>query len=387
MITLLSRLFIKNRENTSSPSVRKAYGILSGVVGIILNVFLFGIKIFAGTVSGSIAITADAFNNLSDAGSSVITLLGFSLAGQKPDSRHPFGHGRIEYLSGLLVSVIIILMSFELGKSSVQKIIAPKAADFSWLTFAILAASVAVKLYMFVYNRMLSRKISSAAMKATASDSLTDSVATVVVMTSTLISRFTGLNIDGWCGLAVALFILYTGISAARDTLTPLLGQKPDKELVDRITSVVMAAPEICGMHDLIVHDYGPGRLMISLHAEVPADGDILALHDVIDNVERELRDEFGCSATIHMDPVVADDSVMHAKESVINAVHSVHPSLTIHDFRMVKGPSHTNYIFDVVVPYETKLDAEQVRCDIENAVRKLPGNCFAVVEIDSEFV
>ena len=272
LISLLARLFIKPDPAREEPETRRAYGVLCGIVGICLNVLLFAGKFLAGTLSGSIAITADAFNNLSDAGSSFVTLVGFQLAGQKPDSEHPFGHGRMEYVSGLAVSVLILLMGLELGKTSIEKILHPEPVDSSPLIFAILCASILVKLYMFLYNRRLGKKLASPAMEATAMDSLSDSVATAAVLIATLVGRFTGLEIDGWCGVLVAAFILWSGINAVRDTLDPLLGTPPTHEFVQRIRDLVMAHSTILGIHDLIVHDYGPGRAMMSFHAEVPAD-------------------------------------------------------------------------------------------------------------------
>lgn len=291
MVTLLAKLFIKKTDDIKNPSVRQAYGILCGAVGIFLNLCLFAGKFAAGSVSNSIAITADAFNNLSDAGSSIITLIGFKMAGQKPDPHHPFGHGRIEYISGLLVSVIILLMGAELLKSSFAKILQPEMPDFSPAAIMILPASILVKCYMFLYNRQLSKKLDSAAMAATAADSLSDTVATSAVLAATLIGHYANIAIDGWCGMLVGLFICYAGYTAARDTISPLLGQAPDPEFVNQINDIVMSHEEILGIHDLIVHNYGPGRILISLHAEVPADGNFLALHDKIDIIEHELRD------------------------------------------------------------------------------------------------
>ena len=314
---------------------------LCGIVGICLNVLLFAGKFLAGTLSGSIAITADAFNSLSDAGSSFVTLVGFQLAGQKPDSEHPFGHGRMEYVSGLAVSVLILLMGLELGKTSIEKILHPEPVDSSPLIFAILCASILVKLYMFLYNRRLGKKLASPAMEATAMDSLSDSVVTAAVLIATLVGRFTGLEIDGWCGVLVAAFILWSGINAVRDTLDPLLGTPPTHEFVQRIRDLVMAHSTILGIHDLIVHDYGPGRVMISLHAEVPANEDVLALHDEIDNVEKELREKLGCDAVIHMDPVVTDDGVTEeTRRRVQTLIHCIDDAIDIHDFRMVAGPT-----------------------------------------------
>lgn len=385
MITLLARLLIKHQGDEGA--VRRAYGVLCGAVGICLNVLLFAGKFFAGLLSGSIAITADAFNNLSDAGSSFVTLLGFQLAGQKADAGHPFGHGRIEYLSGLVVSVLILLMGVELGKSSLDKILHPEAVDFSPLVVAILCASIAVKLYMFFYNRRLGKKLGSTAMEATALDSLSDSVATSAVLLATLVGHFTGLKIDGWCGLLVAAFILWSGISAAKETLDPLLGAPPTAELVERIRDLVLAHKTIIGIHDLIVHDYGPGRMMISLHAEISASGDVLELHDEIDNVENELREKLGCEAVIHMDPIVTDDGLtQETRQRVAALVHCIDDAISIHDFRMVKGPTHTNVIFDAVVPFGFRLSDEDVAKKIRTAVRALDGNYYAVVKVERSY-
>ena len=386
MISLLARLFLKP-EGRDETALRKGYGILCGAVGIGLNILLFAGKFFAGTIAGSIAITADAFNNLSDAGSSFVTLLGFQLAGQKPDSDHPFGHGRIEYLSGLAVSMLIILMGFELAKSSLDKILHPAPVDSSWLVIAILCVSICVKLYMAFYNRSLGKKLNAPAMLATAADSLSDSIATTAVLIATLVGRFSGLMIDGWCGILVAAFILWSGFNAAKDTVNPLLGTPPTHEFVEQIKELVMAHPAIIGIHDLIVHDYGPGRVMISLHAEVSASGNVLDLHDEIDNVESELREKLGCEAVIHMDPIVTDDGITgETRERVAALVHCIDDEISIHDFRMVAGPSHTNVIFDAVVPYGFRLTDSEVEEKIKSAVRTLDGNYFAVVKVERSY-
>ena len=386
MISLFARLFLKP-EGRDETALRKGYGILCGAVGIGLNILLFAGKFFAGTIAGSIAITADAFNNLSDAGSSFVTLLGFQLAGQKPDSDHPFGHGRIEYLSGLAVSMLIILMGFELAKSSLDKILHPAPVDSSWLVIAILCVSICVKLYMAFYNRSLGKKLNAPAMLATAADSLSDSIATTAVLIATLVGRFSGLMIDGWCGILVAAFILWSGFNAAKDTVNPLLGTPPTHEFVEQIKELVMAHPAIIGIHDLIVHDYGPGRVMISLHAEVSASGNVLDLHDEIDNVESELREKLGCEAVIHMDPIVTDDGITgETRERVAALVHCIDDEISIHDFRMVAGPSHTNVIFDAVVPYGFRLTDSEVEEKIKSAVRTLDGNYFAVVKVERSY-
>ncbi len=386
MITLLARLFLKP-DGKSEADLRKAYGVLCGAAGIGLNILLFLGKFFAGTLAGSIAITADAFNNLSDAGSSFVTMLGFQLAGQKPDSDHPFGHGRIEYLSGLGVSLLILLMGFELAKSSIGKILHPEPVEFDLLVLAILAVSIAVKLYMFFYNHRLGKKLNSSAMLATAMDSLSDTVATTAVLIATLVGHFSGLMIDGWAGILVALFILWSGFNAAKDTINPLLGTPPTHEFVEEIKALVMAHPAIIGIHDLIVHDYGPGRVMISLHAEVSAAGNVLDIHDEIDNVEKELQEKLGCHAVIHMDPIVIDDGVTAETRKRVQAlVHCIDDQISIHDFRMVAGPTHTNVIFDAVVPFGFRLTDNEVADKIHEAVRALDGNYYAVVTVERSY-
>ena len=390
MVTALARIFIKDHENVQNPVVRSAYGTLCSVLGIVLNIFLFAGKFFAGTISNSVSITADAFNNLSDAGSSVITLLGFKLAAQKPDPEHPFGHGRMEYLSGLVVSVAILLMGYELATSSIDKIIHPQAVEFSLLSAAILMVSIAVKLYMGLYNNSVGDKISSAAMKATGADCMSDCISTAVVLLAAVIGHFTGFVIDGWCGLLVSVLILRAGIEAAKDTIAPLLGQRPDEELVNSIYSLVMAHPEVSGVHDLVVHDYGPGRLMITLHAEVSSDGDILQIHDVIDNIEVELNECLNCEATIHMDPVAVNDEKINSIRSMVisRMAEMFGEDFSIHDFRMVEGPSHTNVIFDIVVPFGYKYSDTKVIEMIKENISAIENIDYrAVVKVDHSYI
>jgi len=380
-----AKLFPKNYED---PAVRRHYGVLSGAVGIALNVLLFAAKYFAGVASRSIAITADAFNNLSDAGSSLIALLGFKIAGRKADAEHPFGHGLAEHVAGLIVAIAIILMGFDLGRTSIRKILSPEPVEFSALSTAILAGSILVKLSMTLYNRSIGKKIRSATMRATATDSLSDAFATLAVLASTLIARFTSLNIDGWTGALVALMILWAGWSAARDTISPLLGCAPDPELVRRIVAIVKEYGEVVGIHDLLVHAYGAGNLIVSLHAEVPADGNFAELHDVIDVIERRLKRELNCHAVIHMDPLATDDSLVgEAKKRVQDAIFAaLGDSITIHDFRMVAGPTHTNVIFDAAVPPGYPLGDDAVRREIDRAVGELEGKYFAIVTIDKPY-
>ncbi len=387
MLTLLEKWFIKDKENIQAPAVRHAYGVLCSIMGIIINIILFLFKLFAGTISHSIAITADAFNNLSDAGSSIITLIGFKLAASKPDADHPFGHGRIEYISGLFVSVMILFMGFELTKSSFIKIFNPLELTFSPIIVVILAVSIMAKFYMAFYNFKIGRKINSAAMKATATDSLSDTISTLVVLVATIISAYSPYHVDGICGTIVGIFILIAGIRAAKETIDPLLGTAPDPELVQQIENIVMSYELVIGIHDLMVHNYGPGRTIISLHAEVPSDGDLLQMHDTIDLIEHRLHRELMCNAVIHMDPVcIHDQLTQELKQMVTNILHSIDPVLTMHDFRIVTGPTHTNLIFDVVAPYRYKFTDEQLSALISYKIKEQDDAYFAVIDIDKKY-
>ena len=384
MITFLSRLLIKDNKNFSSPAVRLRYGMLCGAVGICFNILLFTGKLIAGTLTGSIGITADAFNNLSDAGSASIALIGFRLSDAKADKEHPFGHGRFEYIAGLIVSLVILLMGFELGKSSIEKILHPEAITFSFLALGVLVVSILTKLYMFFYNRSIGKKIDSATMRATAMDSFSDVAATSVVLLSMLVGKWTGWMIDGYAGLAVALFIVYTGIRAAKETVSPLLGQPPTREFVEEIERIVLNHEGVIGVHDLVVHDYGPGRRMISLHAEVLADGDMILLHDTVDNLEKLLKKECGCEAVIHMDPVETNNKETNRlRKETESILEELDPRLTLHDFRVVAGPTHTNLVFDVVVPFGFPMADDAVKQAISERIHALEGKCYAVIEVD----
>lgn len=388
MIELLSRIFIKNRDKVNDPAVRRAYGTLCSVYGIFLNVLLFAGKYFAGVLSGSVAIVADAFNNLSDAGSSVISLLGFAIAGKKPDLDHPFGHGRAEYLAGLLLSALIVVMGVELGKSSIEKIISPEPVEAALLPALILLASILVKFYMSLYNKAVGKKINSPSMEATATDSLSDCIATTVVLLSMGISYFFHVNVDGWAGLLVAAFIIFAGYNAMRDTLSPLLGKAPDPELVKEIEETALSHPEIVGIHDLIIHDYGPGRGFVSLHAEVNGKGEIFELHDAVDQAEREIREKFGILATIHMDPIDCDNEQLNQlRDAVADKLTEIDPRIKIHDFRMVPGPTHTNLIFDALVPADLKASDGELSKRIAELVHRSWKKYYAVVDIDRSYV
>ena len=387
MIKLLAKIFIKDSQNTADSKVRVAYGYLCGAVGIALNILLFAGKIIAGTISGSVAVTADAFNNLSDAGSSIISLIGFRLASQKPDPHHPFGHGRFEYIASLIISIIIVLMGFELGKSSFEKIVAPQAVEYSAVTFAVLGVSVLVKLYMFFYNNSVGKKIDSATMRATAMDSISDAVSTGAVLISAVIAMFTNLALDGWMGLVVAAFIMVTGFKSAKETIDSLLGTPPSPEFVKQIEDMALQYDDIIGVHDMIVHNYGPGRTFVSLHAEVPSDGDIVAIHDTVDNAEREIAKELGCLVTIHMDPVdVHDEHTAQLREKVSEIIKQINPDITFHDFRVVSGPTHTNLIFDIVSPMDCGLSDQELADTIADKIHQCNESYLAVINVDKDF-
>lgn len=388
MTDFLVKFFIKNSDDYKDAKVRQAYGMLSGVVGIFCNLVLFMLKLFAGIITGSVSISADAFNNLSDAGSSIITFIGFKMAGKPADTDHPFGHGRIEYISGLAVAAIIIVMAFELFQSSIDRIIHPLSMEFSLISVLILVASILMKLWMAVFNRSLGKRLDSATMKATATDSLSDCISTGVVLVSIFVGRFTGIDIDGYAGFVVAVFVLLAGIEAAKDTIAPLLGQAPDEEFVDRIEQIVMEQEHIIGVHDLIVHDYGPGRVFASMHAEVPCGVDVLEAHDIIDTAEMKIKKELGCDISIHMDPVVTDDEqVNELKELVLSIIKNIDETITMHDFRVTKGPLLTNLIFDIVIPFEYKMSDEKLKQNIADEVAKVHSNCYVVINVDKQYV
>ena len=387
MTNFLIKHFIPNASDVKSPAVRQRYGVVSGVVGILCNALLCTAKIAAGLLTGAVSIVADGINNLSDGGSCVVSLLGFKMAGKPADDKHPFGHGRIEYVAGLIVSFIIVLMGVELAKTSLDKIFHPEEISFSWITPAVLGISILVKLWMCFFNRKMGDKIDSAVLRATAMDSLSDVAATSAVLAGFVIGYWARVNLDGYLGVLVALFILYTGVSTAKGTLDLLLGEAPDPEFVKQIQQEVLSYPEIIGVHDLIVHNYGPGHSVVSLHAEVPCDVDILKIHDTIDNAERDLKKKFDCEVVIHMDPIITDDketNEIHQKLSSI--VRLLDSRVTIHDFRMVKGPTHTNLIFDIVVPHQFRLTDDQVVESLRQAVKALDARYEIVVNVDKAY-
>lgn len=388
MTSLLVRTFVKDYEDVKNPQVRQRYGLFSGTVGIVCNVLLFIAKLVAGTITGSVSIAADAFNNLSDAGSSVVTMLGFKIAGKPADPEHPYGHGRYEYIAGLVVAAAIIVMGVELLRSAFDKIIHPEIMEFSMLSVVILLMSILVKMWMAFFYKKLGRRISSSTMEATATDSLSDCISTVVVLVSLIISMTTGFNIDGYAGIIVAVFVLIAGVGAAKDVLQPLLGQPPEKEFVEELERIVLEDEHIIGIHDMTVHDYGPGRVFAFLHAEVPYKMDVMEAHDCIDLAEQRVAKQLGCGISIHMDPVVDDDKkVAELKSMTLQILNEIDPIIKMHDFRTTQGPFITNLIFDVVVPFKYKIDDEKLIDMIKEKITARDEQCRAVISVDKDFV
>lgn len=388
MLKLLAKCFVRETPDMPQVEVRRRYGVLCGAYGIFLNILLSIAKLIAGAISGSIAITADAMNNLSDATSSVVTLVGFRISGKKADADHPFGHGRVEYVSGLIVAMFIVVMGFELMLSSIEKMQNPEPVDFSLATVLILALSILVKLYMMLYNRSIGKRFDSAALRATAADSLSDCIATGVVLLCMLIAHFTDLCLDAYAGAVVSVFILYTGISAAKEIVSQILGNPPDPELVRKIETLVLENDLVLGIHDMIIHDYGPENIIVSLHAEVPMEGNIMEMHDAIDNVESRIRHELGCLAVIHMDPIVTkDELVLQTKTKIAQKLKTLDAEATLHDFRMVPGPTHSNLIFDVVVPFSMQLSDEEIRSRVDALAKELDPSFNTVIEVDRPYI
>ena len=387
MTNLLVKLFVKNSEQTDNKEVRTAYGSLAGMVGIVCNVFLFVAKLVIGILSGSVSITADAVNNLADASSSIFNLVGFKLAAKPADADHPYGHARYEYLSGLMVALLIMVIGVELLKGSVDKIINPTPVGFDWITVAILVGSVITKLWMATFNRNIGKRINSSALAATAADSRNDVITTTAVIIAMIVSRYTNLELDGYIGTAVAIFILYSGFGLVRETLDPILGRAPDPEFVEEIEKTIMQTEGVLGTHDLMVHDYGPRNQFASVHVEVSADGDVLEMHDLIDNIERLFFEKYGLHMVIHMDPIdTSDEKIGVIRQKLLAEVAKIDAALTIHDFRVVFGPTHTNLVFDCVVPHEFKMSNKELRERISQAAKDIDSAYHCVITIESSF-
>lgn len=386
MTKWLIRRFVRDAEHTGDPKVRYAYGRLASVSGLTANVLLFLAKLTAGLLSGSLAITADAFNNLSDAGSSVVTLVGFKLSSAPPDKQHPFGHGRMEYLSALGVAALIMIAGFELATSSFEKILHPEPTAVDAVTVVILAAAIGVKLWMAWFYRRIGGRIDSESLRAAAADSRNDVVCTAVVLLTSVLSLWLPVSIDGYVGTAVALFVMWSGFSVMRETVSPLLGQAPDEQFVMDIKRTVMAHEGVVGVHDLMVHNYGPGRLVMSLHAEVSSHEDILQSHDLIDRIERELGEKYHALVCIHMDPVDFDDpEVAHMRAEVVMQLAEMNESLSLHDFRVVRGETHTNLIFDLVVPFDCR-DGKAIADELARRIHEKDERLYAVITVEHAY-
>ena len=380
MTQLLLKLFIRNSQPNSAQH-RARVGSLSGGVGIFCNLLLFAGKLLIGTLSGSVSITADAMNNLSDASSSVVTLLGFKLAEKPADADHPYGHARFEYLSALAVAAMIIVIGFELAKASVEKILHPTPVVFSWALVLVLVLSIGVKLWLSVFNRTLSKLIGSAALEATAADSRNDVLATAAVLLSAVVSFLTSWHIDGWFGLGVAGFILYSGATLAKDTISPLLGEAASPELYTAISQTLTAQPQVLGYHDLMVHDYGPGQRFASVHVEMDQKEDPMLCHEIIDNLERQCLESHNVHLVIHYDPVVTGDALLDATRSRVQSILAgFDPRLSIHDFRMVEGIAHTNLIFDIALPYELMDRREEIRRHLDHSLNQAGAHTYYTV-------
>lgn len=388
MTELLIRLFVKDSEQISNPDVRGRYGKLSGLVGVGTNLLLFVIKFLTGFFFHSIAIMADAVNNFSDMASSLITLIGFKLSSKPADAQHPYGHARMEYISGLIVSFLVMMVGVQLVQSSFGKILRPQPTGFGFVVVAILAVSILLKLWQSAFYAKIGKKIDSTALQASSQDSRNDVLSTAAVLLGALVSRYTGLMLDGWMGLAVAVFIIVSGIRLIIDTTSPLLGLAPTKELVREIYRKIMSYQGILGLHDLNVHNYGPGRCFASVHCEVPADEDIMVSHDIIDNIERDFLKDMNIHLVIHLDPIVTgDERTNELKEAVAGIIREISPDISMHDFRVVWGTTHSNLIFDVVVPYRFRMADDQLQQTLVDRIHQMNQNYHAVVVVDHTYV
>ncbi len=388
MINFLIRIFIGKNQDEKDQKVRGRYAKLAGFTGILLNILLFAGKLTLGILAGSVAIIADAFNNISDAGSSVVTLIGFRLANKPVDKEHPLGHGRIEYVCGFIVDMLILLVGFELLKSSFEKILHPSLPNVGNATLILLIAAILVKVWLFFFYNKIGKKINASSIKASAFDSLTDCIATTLVLVSAVVSRIWGIGIDGWAGILVAVFILYTGARAAKETIDLLLGSPPDPAFIEEIYAFAKHYPSVVGIHDVIVHDYGPGRQIVSFHAEVPSDSDINLAHEEIDKMERDMHEKFGCIVTVHLDPIVVDDPLVNELRRIANtAVKETDERFTLHDFRMTMGETNINLIFDLVLPNDCKMSAEEAERSVVEKIRAQKENVFCVIRVEHPFV
>lgn len=388
MIKIIVGFFTKDREDYNNPVVRKIYGVVTGAVGIVLNMILFVAKLILGSMTGAISITADALNNLSDAASSMLSFISFHVSDKHPDKEHPFGHGRVEYVAGFAIALLIMVMAVELFKSSIYKIITPEPVESSIISIFLLAAAIVMKIYMAAYNRVYGNKINSETMRATSIDSMSDVIVTSVVLISMVVIRHTGLMIDGYIGIVVSLFVLYAGLRAIKDTIDPLLGRQPDNHIVGEIDTIVSEFPEILGYHDLVIHDYGPGRCMVTFDVEVSENSDFKEIHEVVDNCQKELHKRLRCESVIHMDPVAVDNpEVDLIKNEIMSEIRKLDDKITIHDFRITDCSTHKKISFDAVLPEKCSLTKKEAKEKLEAIVSNLEHDCKyeAAIQIDIE--
>ena len=388
MTNFLIKLFIKDKDNVQDRNVREKYGMLSSITGVIVNILLSVFKLIIGAFAGSMSIISDALNNISDAGSSIVTMIGFKMSQKKVDSDHPWGHGRMEYISAFFVDILIILVGFELLQSSVEKIINPELPNINNVTIILLVVAILVKLWLFVFYKKIAKTISSAAIKGNAYDSISDSISTFAVLVSALVAKFMGVSIDGYVSLLVSVFILITGFKALKEIIDILLGMKPDPEFVSDIEKFAVKYDTIEGIHDIMVHDYGPGRKIVSFHAEVPANSDICRAHDIIDQMEQDIFEEFGCITTIHMDPIVVDnEEINKLKKETEEIVKGINEKFSIHDFRMTDGGERINLIFDLVIPTDEKVNVEETVTKIQSEIHNKNKKYYAVIKAEHSYV
>lgn len=388
MTDLLIKLFIKENKKQDDPKVRGEYATLASGTGITVNIFLSIVKLIVGLIANSISIVSDALNNITDIGSSLVTMIGFKLSQKSSDKDHPWGHGRMEYITGFIVDMLIILVGFELFKSSIDKIIHPELPNINTITIILLVVAIFAKLWLFLFYKKIAQIIDSAALKGAAYDSISDTISTTAVLASAIVARFAGVSIDGFVSLLVSIFILITGFKATKEMIDMLIGTAPDKEFVKDIYKFVERYKEIVGIHDIMIHDYGPGRKIVSFHAEVPADGNICEVHDIIDGIEQDMFKKFGCITTIHMDPIVVDDEeINNMKKTVERVVKGINENFSIHDFRMTNGGKRVNVIFDLVVPFDEKVDFKELEKEVKTKIHNLDNKYYAVINIENSYV
>lgn len=387
MTNLLIKLFIKDND-VSNLETRGKYGMLSSATGIVVNILLSIVKLVIGIIANSISIISDALNNITDVGSSVVTMIGFKISQKKIDKDHPWGHGRMEYITAFIVDIIILMVGFELLKSSIDKIIHPELPAVNNVTIIILVIAVLTKLWLFLFYKKIAKTIDSNAIKGNAYDSISDSVSTLVVLISAIVAKLCGISIDGYASLIVSVFILFTGYKAIKETVDLLLGMKPDPEFIKDIEEEAKKYDMISGIHDIMVHDYGPGRKIVSFHAEVPADGDICKVHDIIDQMEQDLFEKFNCITTIHMDPIVVDNKEINdMRDFTEKIVKELNPEFSIHDFRMTDGGKRVNLIFDLVVPRDKEYDKEEIIKNVQQKIHEEDKKYFAVIKVETSYI